>query len=59
MVEHAVTRFKIRMRCFDAKYLGGTFASPFYLDAHWVELDEIDRYPISVPQRRIVKQLGD
>lgn len=58
VVEHTVTRFKIRMQCFEAKWLGGVFASPFYLDGRWIELSEVENYPLSVPQRKIVAALN-
>lgn len=57
VVEHTVTRFKIRMRCFEARFLGGDVESPFYLEGRWVELGEVENYPLSVPQRKVVAAL--
>jgi A/G-specific adenine glycosylase len=53
-IEHRVTRFQIRMHCLEASYRRGDFASPFYLEALWVEPEEIEDYPLSVPQRKLL-----
>jgi A/G-specific adenine glycosylase len=56
-IRHGVTRFRITMVCFDARYQGGRFSSPFYADGRWVTPATLPRYPVSAPQRRLMQAL--
>jgi A/G-specific adenine glycosylase len=54
-VRHGVTRFRITLVCFEARYRGGTFRSDFYRQGVWAEPAELAGYPFSVPQRRLAR----
>jgi A/G-specific adenine glycosylase len=56
-VRHGVTRFRIRLVCFEARYRSGAFASPFYDAAAWVTGPELAAYPLGTPQRRVARAL--
>jgi adenine-specific DNA glycosylase len=53
---HSVTRFRIHLHAWSARYLRGTFASSFYTAAVWVTPQELDRFPLSSPQRRLLEK---
>src|SRR5262249_31560018 len=57
-VRHGVTRFRIRMVCLEARYLGGTVASPVYQQGRWVLPGRLSEFPVSVPQRRLARALS-
>src|SRR5262249_14982614 len=57
-VRHRVTRFRITMVCFEARYRGGRFASPFYQAGRWVKALELENFPVSTPQRRLMSAVG-
>lgn len=52
---HSVTRFRIHLHAWSAQYLRGTFASGFYEAVVWVTPQELDRFPLSSPQRRLLE----
>jgi A/G-specific adenine glycosylase len=54
-VRHGVTRFRITLVCFEARYRGGTFRSHFYRRAAWLRPEELSAYPVSRPQRRLTQ----
>ncbi len=56
-LRHAVTRYRIALVCFAARYLSGTFRSPFYRAARWTEPEQLGDYPVSAPQRRLANVL--
>jgi A/G-specific adenine glycosylase len=56
-IRHGVTRFAITLVCFEAEHLRGEFASAFYREGAWLLPDELARYPVSAPQRRLAKAL--
>jgi A/G-specific adenine glycosylase len=56
-VRHGVTRFRIRLVCFEAEHAGGRFRSRFYSQAQWIAPGELSAWPFSVPQRRIARAL--
>jgi A/G-specific adenine glycosylase len=56
-VRHAVTRFRITLVCFTARYRSGRFRSPFYRQGKWVRPEDLQHYPISRPQRRLAQAL--
>jgi A/G-specific adenine glycosylase len=57
VVRHGITRFLIRMHCFEARYQSGRFRSAFYQRGLWISPADLSRYPLSVPQRRLAKSL--
>jgi A/G-specific adenine glycosylase len=57
-VRHAVTRYQITLVCFEAAYRAGAFASPFYVQARWLRPEDLGGYPVSAPQRRLARALG-
>ena len=52
-IRHGITRFRITLVCFEAQYRSGKFHSSFYRQGRWVAPAELERYPFSVPQRRL------
>lgn len=56
LLRYSVTRFRITMHAWTARYCQGSFASEFYIDAVWVTPEEADRYPLSSPQRRLLER---
>lgn len=57
-IQHAVTRFRITLMCFDADFIKGTFRSDFYQQGIWVAPPDLHAYPVSSPQRRLARQIG-
>lgn len=56
-IHHAVTRFRIAMRCLNAIYKSGKFKPCFYEEARWVKPADISDYPVSSPQRLLAARL--
>jgi A/G-specific adenine glycosylase len=56
-LKHAVTRFRITVVCFEARYRAGRLRSAFYPRGEWVRLEQLAVYPVSVPQRKLAKTL--
>ena len=56
-IRHGVTRFAITMICLEVAVGGGAFASDFYSEGRWVKLDELAEFPVSTPQRRLMREL--
>lgn len=56
-IRHGVTRYRITMRCFDARCRSGRFRSSFYPRGRWVEPETLDVFPLSAPQRRLARLL--
>src|SRR5436305_576529 len=54
-IRHAVTRFRITMVCFEARYRSGRFASPFYAAGRWLRPCQFGGFPLSTPQRRLLQ----
>lgn len=54
-IRHGVTRFRITMVCFAARYRSGEFRSPFYVQGRWLTRTELADYPVSRPQRRLAQ----
>jgi A/G-specific adenine glycosylase len=57
-LRHPVTRFRITMECLEASVTGGRFSSDFYTTGQWLTLEELNDYPVSSPQRKLMKALG-
>jgi A/G-specific adenine glycosylase len=56
-VKHGVTRFRITLVCFEARFREGRFASSFYRQGRWLEPAQLKDYPVSAPQRRLAQAL--
>jgi A/G-specific adenine glycosylase len=56
-IRHGVTRFAITMVCFAARRTGGRFRSKFYRRGVWVAPAGLSEYPVSAPQRRLIRAL--
>jgi A/G-specific adenine glycosylase len=57
-VRHGVTRFQITLVCLEAEYRGGTFASEVYARGLWLRPGELAKYPVSSPQRKLMKAIA-
>lgn len=56
-LRHGVTRYLITLVCFEAVHRQGDFMSAFYTHGHWLASTELAAYPVSAPQRRLVKAI--
>jgi A/G-specific adenine glycosylase len=56
-LKHALTRFRITLTCFEARYRAGKFRSRFYRKARWLSPSKIEDLPLSSPQRRLASAL--
>ncbi len=54
-IKHGVTRFRITLDCYEAKYMGGRLQRGG--DVRWVEIDELESYPLSVTGRKLSRLL--
>ncbi len=54
---HGITRFQITVVCYEARHLGGRFHSTFYRKSRWITLEQLEMFPLSVPQRRLAALL--
>jgi A/G-specific adenine glycosylase len=57
-IKHTVTRFAITLVCVAARRRGGRFERGFYQRARWIDPDQLARYPVSAPQRRLMNVLA-
>jgi A/G-specific adenine glycosylase len=57
-VRHAVTRFRITMRCLEAHYRSGSLKLTYYRNARWLRPADLDALPVSVPQRKLMAELA-
>jgi len=60
-IRHGVTRYQITLVCVDAAAPKGTFTPGFYSEAKWLTVPELADYPVSAPQRKLIRmiQTGD
>jgi A/G-specific adenine glycosylase len=56
-VRHTVTKHRITLVCFEARYGGGKFRSAYYRQGRWIKVNEISQFPLATPQRRIARAL--
>jgi len=52
-LNHSVTRFRIRLTFFEAKYRNGKFRSKFYSQGRWLSPAEVQSLPVSAPNRKL------
>lgn len=57
VVRHGVTRFAIRMTCYEARRRPGLLKSKFYSELRWVARADLAQYPVSSPQRKLLSLL--
>ncbi|MBI3410124.1 MAG: A/G-specific adenine glycosylase [Planctomycetes bacterium] len=58
-VRHTVTRFRITLNCMAVERPRGRFCAGLYVRARWLTPSDMHGYPISTPQRRLIKMLGE
>lgn len=57
-IEHGVTRFRITLVCLEASHVEGAFRPGLYADARWLTTEELAAYPVSSPQRRLIRAVS-
>jgi len=57
-IRHSVTRYRIRLICYEAEHLGGRLQQSGAL-FRWADWNQLADLPLSVPARRIVRFLAD
>lgn len=58
-IVHGVTRFRITLIFFEAKFVSGKFKSPFYTAGRWLRPAELGAFPVSSPQRKLATMIAD
>jgi A/G-specific adenine glycosylase len=56
-IRHVVTRFRITLDCYEARFRGGRIRSAAESPTKWVKQRHLDGFPLSVSARRIAKLL--
>jgi A/G-specific adenine glycosylase len=56
-LSHAVTRYKIRLVCFNATAIGGRPGTG--APTKWAGVSELAEFPLSMTARKIAKRLAD
>jgi A/G-specific adenine glycosylase len=57
-LRHGVTRYRITMVCFEARFRRGSFRSSFYQAARWVKPKGLLQFPVSASQRRLAEAIS-
>lgn len=57
-IRHSVTRFRITLVAFEAKYQSGKLRPTYYKEGQWLPVGELGRFPISRPQRRLADEIA-
>jgi A/G-specific adenine glycosylase len=57
-LRHGITRYRITLACFEARYRTGKFRSAFYQQGRWVTPSQLATFPVSAPQRRLARILA-
>jgi A/G-specific adenine glycosylase len=58
-IRHGVTRYRITLTVLEAKVQKGKFVPGFYTEAKWLTPSELAAYPVSSPQRKLMRSLGE
>jgi A/G-specific adenine glycosylase len=58
-IRHGITRFRIDLRCLEARHQRGRFRASVYSRAEWVLPEDVRQYPVSSPQRRLADKVID
>lgn len=56
-IRHGITRFRITMVCLETAYRSGRFRASLYAAAKWLRPSDLEKYPVSAPQRRLADLL--
>jgi A/G-specific adenine glycosylase len=54
-INHGVTRYRITLECYVARYEGGRLRSSAERPIRWVPRDDLDEYPLSTTGRKIAR----
>lgn len=57
-LQHTITRYRIKLVCVECQWRGGRFASSLYSTSEWLASGDLDRHPVSSPQRQLMKFLA-
>lgn len=57
-IKHGVTRFRITLDCYEARYCSGRLHADNGSQLHWTSPSALAEYPLSASGRRIAKLLG-
>jgi A/G-specific adenine glycosylase len=57
-LRHGVTRFRITLDCYEAKYSGGRARSASGVPVRWIKCDELESLPLSTTGRKLAKLVG-
>jgi A/G-specific adenine glycosylase len=57
-VRHAYTHFRIVLKAFDCRVVGGALALDGATDARWERLEELDEYPFPKANKDVIAALG-
>ncbi|MEM9352618.1 MAG: A/G-specific adenine glycosylase [Planctomycetota bacterium] len=58
-LRHGVTRYRITLDCYEARYAGGRLRSSADGGVRWVPIPEIDDYPLNTTARKLAKLLSE
>ncbi|MCS6849741.1 MAG: NUDIX domain-containing protein, partial [Gemmataceae bacterium] len=54
---HSIMRQRVRLECFLATQVSGSFRPGTYLQGRWVRIDQLTDYAVSSPQRKVAAML--
>jgi A/G-specific adenine glycosylase len=57
-IRHAVTHHRIQLACWTALRCSGRLRTPLHVESRWVAPRELDRLPLSSPQRRVARLIS-
>jgi A/G-specific adenine glycosylase len=59
-LRHGVTRFRITLECYEARYLSGGVAAPGPppIETRWLRPEELGQYPLSTTGRKLCQWAG-
>lgn len=56
-VRYGMTRFRMTMVCLEARASAARFRSEYYEEGRWVRPTELERFPLSSPQRKLAAEV--
>lgn len=57
-IRHTVTQSSIQMVCVDTQWQDGVFVPGVYQDGRWLPVTELEPYPVSSPQKKLIRALA-
>ena len=54
-LKHGVTRFRITLDCYDARFVSGPDGKTGLVETRWLRPDELDEYPLSTTGRKLCR----